>query len=524
MLEYTDGQTKVPYPSSAHPSQALARGAAVVIADLDGDVLASPAPSPLLPDELSAHQLVGRGVEALRLGDPETALREFGLALVLEPGLPRAQLGAAQALDALGLDQRARAILASDRLAERLDLDGLLIATEIAGRRYWRDVAIPMLVQAYLMQPSPEDLDCLNSLATPVLDGIVPAVTVTLPRESRPVQVPVVGRNELCPCGSGKKYKRCCMRRNLETPRPASRSDVDNTHALALVEEQDEHFDTARQLWERLTDRYPATPVYWYRLGIVRTKLHLYREAIAAFDHMDRLTDRKQDFPVEEWALALDRAGRHRDALRVLDRHPRSSFTSASTLALRAEILRHLNRLSEARDALLSACHLEPTNLEYLVALADVHQALGEVEQAAQVAASALSAGLERQPTDDNRDSWVDQMLGAAAVLVGLGYNSDKVLDASALLLKSTRNPDLRAQAMAVRAHSLLTLQRAGEAASAVEEALAAGESLDLYLVGAAAAGQLGDHEARASYLRDAVRLIDAEMLNQRRLAFEPVG
>jgi tetratricopeptide (TPR) repeat protein len=100
-------------------------------------------------------------------------------------------------------------------------------------------------------------------------------------------------------------------------------------------------------------------------------------------------------------------------------------------------------------------------------------------------------------------------MLGAAAVLVGLGYYSDRVLDASASLLKSTKNPDLRAQAMAVRAHSLLTLLRTGEAASAVEEALAAGESLDLYLVGAAAAGQLGDNEARSSYLRDAVRLIE---------------
>ena len=23
---------------------------------------------------------------------------------------------------------------------------------------------------------------------------------------------PKVGRNELCPCGSGKKYKRCCLK------------------------------------------------------------------------------------------------------------------------------------------------------------------------------------------------------------------------------------------------------------------------------------------------------------------------
>jgi preprotein translocase subunit SecA len=27
-----------------------------------------------------------------------------------------------------------------------------------------------------------------------------------------PVQIAKTGRNELCPCGSGKKYKKCCMK------------------------------------------------------------------------------------------------------------------------------------------------------------------------------------------------------------------------------------------------------------------------------------------------------------------------
>lgn len=24
----------------------------------------------------------------------------------------------------------------------------------------------------------------------------------------------MIGRNELCPCGSGKKYKKCCLQKN----------------------------------------------------------------------------------------------------------------------------------------------------------------------------------------------------------------------------------------------------------------------------------------------------------------------
>jgi uncharacterized protein YecA (UPF0149 family) len=28
----------------------------------------------------------------------------------------------------------------------------------------------------------------------------------------KPVKAKVIGRNDPCPCGSGKKYKRCCLR------------------------------------------------------------------------------------------------------------------------------------------------------------------------------------------------------------------------------------------------------------------------------------------------------------------------
>jgi hypothetical protein len=31
---------------------------------------------------------------------------------------------------------------------------------------------------------------------------------------------PKVGRNELCPCGSGKKYKRCCLDNPAPWPTP----------------------------------------------------------------------------------------------------------------------------------------------------------------------------------------------------------------------------------------------------------------------------------------------------------------
>ena len=38
-----------------------------------------------------------------------------------------------------------------------------------------------------------------------VYAGVVPAEVHTVRREE-----PKVGRNDPCPCGSGKKYKKCC--------------------------------------------------------------------------------------------------------------------------------------------------------------------------------------------------------------------------------------------------------------------------------------------------------------------------
>ena len=34
-----------------------------------------------------------------------------------------------------------------------------------------------------------------------------------------------IGRNEKCPCGSGRKYKQCCLRKDEETARKAREKD-----------------------------------------------------------------------------------------------------------------------------------------------------------------------------------------------------------------------------------------------------------------------------------------------------------
>jgi preprotein translocase subunit SecA len=64
-------------------------------------------------------------------------------------------------------------------------------------RAQWKAAGIPL----------PDDVD--DDLPEPEDD--FPGLDLEPPAISRPyIAPPKVGRNEPCPCGSGKKYKKCC--------------------------------------------------------------------------------------------------------------------------------------------------------------------------------------------------------------------------------------------------------------------------------------------------------------------------
>ncbi len=74
-----------------------------------------------------------------------------------------------------------------------------------------------------------------------------------------------IGRNEPCPCGSGKKYKKCCYRRRPESgldagPAPAWIAEVSDLDALSnqantLIRQ--ERFEEAERVCQTLRRRYP---------------------------------------------------------------------------------------------------------------------------------------------------------------------------------------------------------------------------------------------------------------------------
>jgi tetratricopeptide (TPR) repeat protein len=120
--------------------------------------------------------------------------------------------------------------------------------------------------------------------------------------------MPKVGRNEPCPCGSGKKYKRCCLdkdqafeRETLAATGQARHDDDERYDELAeasnavldLVDAG--RLDDAEAAAHDLLERFPGVHDGYARLGLIHeirgnTELAIeyYRKVIAfARDHPD---------------------------------------------------------------------------------------------------------------------------------------------------------------------------------------------------------------------------------------------
>jgi tetratricopeptide (TPR) repeat protein len=130
-----------------------------------------------------------------------------------------------------------------------------------------------------------------------------------------------IGRNDLCPCGSGKKYKKCCLASDeaaARAARPAQPAAVParRPSLASYVQEHDEldelteasnavvdmvqagHLDAAEQAAHELLARFPDVHDGYDRLGMVfeargdrRQAADHYRKAIDVIrnhpDHYD---------------------------------------------------------------------------------------------------------------------------------------------------------------------------------------------------------------------------------------------
>jgi tetratricopeptide (TPR) repeat protein len=137
-----------------------------------------------------------------------------------------------------------------------------------------------------------------------------------------------VGRNDLCPCGSGKKYKKCCLSKDEEAHRQASAaaalSDerynqlVEASNAVADLVDAGK-LDEAEQAAHALLERFPHVYDGYARLGLVHEMKGNTRQAI---DYYRKVIDFARQHPDADVPV------READYQRLIDRLERSLPTA----------------------------------------------------------------------------------------------------------------------------------------------------------------------------------------------------
>jgi len=123
----------------------------------------------------------------------------------------------------------------------------------------------------------------------------------------------IIGRNSPCPCGSGKKFKKCCYGKQIESPsqrlssavslhqagnleqakviyqslleeNPNSNDTMHYLHYLGMIEHNDGKYNEAVQLIKKAINRNKKIAAFHCNLGNAYTQLGLIQEAIQSYN------------------------------------------------------------------------------------------------------------------------------------------------------------------------------------------------------------------------------------------------
>lgn len=95
-----------------------------------------------------------------------------------------------------------------------------------------------------------------------------------------PTAESVVGRNDPCPCGSGKRYKHCCGSAVTAAAKPpAPALDVKRLMSDALAAQQVRRLDEAERLYRQALVLAPDIPDALHMLGVIRYERRDYEES-----------------------------------------------------------------------------------------------------------------------------------------------------------------------------------------------------------------------------------------------------
>ncbi len=188
------------------------------------------------------------------------------------------------------------------------------------------------------------------------------------------------GRNDPCPCGSGRKYKKCCEAKAAES-RPAA--DLDRLFAAAQQEYQQGRPERAEQLYGEVLAADPRHTGALHLMGILAAEtgrheqaLELIRKAIS-IDPASGVYHRNLGAVLQMMGRLEEAAAECRQALRLTP-------GDVHALGNLGGVLRDLGKPEEALPHLERAVTLNPSHAAVHTNLGLALHALGRIEEGLQ--------------------------------------------------------------------------------------------------------------------------------------------
>jgi tetratricopeptide (TPR) repeat protein len=135
-----------------------------------------------------------------------------------------------------------------------------------------------------------------------------------------------LGRNDSCPCGSGKKYKKCCLRKQRPGPGRQMRKDMEELIDLSLVPTAEARQQSV-EAWTQRSNDTSLTSVdhAWAKVNLAQSLQHQgeHRKAMEVLDSIATFIETVTEPKLQVWArmtagISLSALGRHSAATDLL--------------------------------------------------------------------------------------------------------------------------------------------------------------------------------------------------------------
>ena len=203
----------------------------------------------------------------------------------------------------------------------------------------------------------------------------------------------IPGRNDTCPCGSGKKYKQCCLNKRRPPPTAASLNQQ-LRHALQLAHAHFQHgnITQAASVCHQIIQALPEQPEAWHLLGVIELQQGNIEVAIASLQRALKARPNNPEY-LGNLAFAYHEKGEFDAALRHYAKALRIAPDYVNALYNQHALLLTANR-PVAVENLKRLLRINPSDNDARYMLGTLLELSGETDDA-QVNWEALENGSE---------------------------------------------------------------------------------------------------------------------------------